>query len=51
VKELCQPDVSRRGHPRGVGRYSQFSLERYVSQMALFTKQLEVRMRIARQSA
>ena len=51
VKELCQPDVARRGHPRGVGGLSQFSLERYVSQMTRITKDLEVRMRIARKSA
>lgn len=45
VSELCNPDVGQRGHPKGVGRYSQYSLERYVSQFDLLEKRLAVYMR------
>jgi serine/threonine protein kinase len=31
IKQLCNPDVSFRGHPKAVGRNDQYSLERYVS--------------------
>ena len=51
IIELSQPDVSRRGHPRGIGGYSQFSLERYVSQMSRIAKELEVKLRIERMLA
>lgn len=51
VKELCEPDLARRGHPRGVGKHAQFSLERYVSQLTRIVKELEVRMRIERARA
>lgn len=51
IIELSQPDVSRRGHPRGLGGYSQFSLERYVSQMSRVAKELELKIRIERKLA
>jgi len=44
IRELCEPDLSRRGHPRGVGRVGQYSLERYVSQLDLAAKHLAIRM-------
>ena len=35
VECLCEPDLSRRGHPRGIGHQSQYSLQRYVSHLDL----------------
>lgn len=43
VSELCQPDLGRRGHPRGIGKSNQYSLERYVSSLSNFTRGLEIR--------
>ena len=51
IAELCEPEVARRGHPRGVGGYAQYSLERYVSQLTRATKELEIRMRHERRTA
>jgi serine/threonine protein kinase len=31
IRELCTPALARRGHPRGLDRPDQYSLERYVS--------------------
>ena len=46
IRELCNPDVSVRGHPRGIGRHDQYSLERYVSRLAHLADQFEIRVRI-----
>ncbi len=46
VRELCNPDLSRRGHPRGIGGYAQYSLERYVSRLDLLCKRLEITQRM-----
>jgi hypothetical protein len=43
--ELCNPDLSRRGHPKGIGRANQYSLERYVSQLDLLCKKLSIQVR------
>ena len=51
VAQLCNPDLSRRGHPKGLGRFDQYSLERFVSLLDLATRRLEIRVRIDRQSA
>jgi serine/threonine protein kinase len=51
VQELCNPELSQRGHPKGIGRHDQYSLERYVSRLTHVVKMLEVRTRIARRSA
>jgi serine/threonine protein kinase len=51
IEELCNPDISRRGHPKGIGRHDQYSLERYVSLLNLAAKRLELRIRIDRQLA
>jgi eukaryotic-like serine/threonine-protein kinase len=47
IERLCDPDLSQRGHPRGIGRGNQYSLERYVSQLDLLAKRLELKIRIA----
>jgi serine/threonine protein kinase len=40
IRELGNPDLAKRGHPRGVGRYDQYSLERYVSRFNLLAQEL-----------
>lgn len=44
ISELCDPDLSHRGHPKGLGRHNQYSLERYVSQLDLSAKRLAIRL-------
>ncbi len=51
VRELCNPDLSLRGHPRGVGHHDQYSLERYVSKLDYLAKVVEVKARVLRRSA
>jgi len=46
IQELCTPDVARRGHSRGIGRVSQYSLERYVSELDLLKRRVEIRARL-----
>jgi hypothetical protein len=48
IKALCNPDLSKRGHRRGIGRYDQYSLERYVSELDLEKKKLAVKIRIGK---
>jgi hypothetical protein len=48
VRELCDPDINLRGHPRGIGQYSQFSLERYVSHLDLISRKLEIRKNVGK---
>jgi eukaryotic-like serine/threonine-protein kinase len=48
IRALSNPDLSNRGHPRGLGRYNQYSLERYVTELDLASKRLEVRVRVGR---
>lgn len=45
IGELCAPDLARRGHPRGVGRHDQYSLERYVSRLDVACRRTEIRAR------
>lgn len=40
VAQLCEPDLLRRGHPRGLGTPTQFSLERYVSRLDVMKQNL-----------
>ncbi len=42
ISELCNPDLSKRGHPRGMGRPEQHTLERYVSSLDLAYRRAEV---------
>jgi hypothetical protein len=51
VQHLCDPDLALRGHPRGVGGYDQYSLERYVSKLDLVSKRLDFDQRMARRPA
>lgn len=51
VAELCSPDIARRGHPRGIGTHTQYSLARYVSLMDLSAKRLEIKIRTERKVA
>jgi hypothetical protein len=48
IQQLCGPDVSKRGHPKGIGGYSQYSLERYVSLFDLLSRVVDVKLRVAR---
>lgn len=46
IRELCNPDLSRRGHPKSVGRHDQYSLERYVSYLDRLSKITEIKVRL-----
>lgn len=46
VRELCNPDLSKRGHRKGIGSASQYSLERYKSQTDLLLKRTTVSARL-----
>ena len=48
VRDLCHPDVQRRGHPRERHGYSAQSLERYVSRLDLLCRRLEIKQRMRR---
>lgn len=50
IKELCNPDLALRGHPKGIGRHDQYSLQRYVTRLDLITKRLAVTLRVKRMS-
>ncbi len=45
LRELCSPNIRRRGFPKKLGHYEQFSLERYVSRLDLIVKETGVRLR------
>jgi serine/threonine protein kinase len=45
IRELCTPDLSRRGHPRGLGRHDQYSLQRYVSMLDAASTRTALRAR------
>jgi len=51
IKQQCNPDIAHRGHPKGIGRPAQYSLERYLSELDLTTKRLEIKMRIEKRAA
>jgi hypothetical protein len=51
VRELCHPDLGSRGHPKGLGRYNQYSLERYVPRLTNMVSKLSVRIRVERKAA
>ena len=50
IQQLCNPDLSQRGHPRRLGRPNQYSLERYLSQLTHQLIRLEIRARMSRDS-
>jgi eukaryotic-like serine/threonine-protein kinase len=41
IAELCNPDITLRGHPKGVGKYNQYSLERYVSRFDVLSRKTD----------
>lgn len=43
ISQLCDPDLSMRGHPKGIGRATQYSLQRYVTRIERIAKSLLVR--------
>jgi serine/threonine protein kinase len=45
IRELCNPDLSKRGHPRGVGGVQQYNLVRYTSQLTNLCKRNEIEQR------
>ncbi len=51
IRELCEPDLKKRGHPKGIGKYDQYSLQRYVSRLDLLIKKISIETRIVRKSA
>jgi serine/threonine protein kinase len=46
VRELCNPDIAKRGHRKGIGSFNQYSLERYKSQTDLLLKRTTVSARV-----
>jgi serine/threonine protein kinase len=48
VRELCNPDLAKRGHRKGIGSFSQYSLERYKSHTDLLLKRTTVSARTRR---
>jgi hypothetical protein len=46
IRELCNPDLSKRGHPRVVGGDQQYLLIRYTSQLTNLCKRYQVEHRI-----
>ncbi|WP_230646759.1 serine/threonine-protein kinase [Bradyrhizobium sp. Leaf401] len=45
VRELCNPDLAKRGHRKGIGSANQYSLERYKSYTDLLLKRMTVAAR------
>lgn len=43
VGELCCPNIANRGHPRSIGKYDHFSLERYVSRFDVLLRKFTIR--------
>jgi eukaryotic-like serine/threonine-protein kinase len=46
ILELCNPDIALRGHPKGIGKFSQYSLERYKAFTDLLLKRTSVSIRM-----
>lgn len=45
IREQCNPDLERRGHTKGLGHSSQYSLQRHLSYLDLTIKRLAIRLR------
>ncbi len=43
---MCNPDLSKRGYPKTIGKGTQYSLERFLSKLTHLVKLLEVRIRV-----
>ncbi len=50
IRELCNPDLSKRGHPRGIGSSQQYTLIRYTSQLTNLCGRYELERRIKRKA-
>lgn len=50
ICELCNPDLARRGHPRGIGGGDQYSLIRYTSQLTTLAQRYEVEKRMKKKA-
>lgn len=46
IRELCNPDLSKRGHPRGIGTTQQYMLIRYTSQLTNLCARYELERRM-----
>jgi eukaryotic-like serine/threonine-protein kinase len=51
LREMCTPNLEQRGHPRGLGRPDQYSLNRYVSQLDLAARRAEIRLSATKRAA
>ena len=49
IRELCNPDLSRRGYPKRIGMYDQYSLERYVTRLTNSAWKVGANVRAGRQ--
>ena len=49
IRELCNPDLARRGFPKRVGMFDQYSLERYVTRLTNSAWRIGSRPRLERQ--
>ncbi len=47
ISELCHPDLGKRGHPKGLGKSNQYSLERYVSRLDILRAKVVMESRRA----
>jgi hypothetical protein len=45
IRELCNPEVAKRGHPKRIRRGDQYSLERYKSRFDLMLKRASIAAR------
>ena len=50
IRELCNPDLAQRGHPRGLGGGDQYSLIRYTSQLTTLAQRFELEQRMKRKA-
>ena len=50
IRQLCNPDLMKRGHPKALGRHDQHSLERYVSSLDLDCKRVAITLRTTEKS-
>ncbi|MBU2118743.1 MAG: serine/threonine-protein kinase [Alphaproteobacteria bacterium] len=51
ISELCAPDLLKRGHPKGIARKQQYSLERYVAKFEMLLKRAQVMARSSARAA
>ena len=49
IRELCNPDLARRGFPKRVGMFDQYSVERYVTRITNSAWRIDLKPRARRQ--